>query len=94
MEVQLNGGSISDKVDFAREHFEKEIPVNSVFALDECIVVIGVNQGHGFKGKLVSQQFDLGALSLYVFFTASLFIDWKPELRICFILIWIRILGS
>ena len=54
MEVQLNGGSISDKVDFAREHFEKEIPVNSVFAQDECIDVIGVTKGHGFKGKLVS----------------------------------------
>ena len=54
MEVQLNGGSISDKVDFAREHFEKEIPVNSVFSQDECIDVIGVTKGHGFKGKLVS----------------------------------------
>jgi len=27
MEVQLYGGSIADKVDFARDHFEKEIPV-------------------------------------------------------------------
>merc|ERR1712156_844593 len=27
MEVQLNGGSIADKVNFAREHFEKEVPV-------------------------------------------------------------------
>ena len=52
MEVQLNGGSIADKVDFAREHFEKEIPVTSVFAQDECIDVIGVTKGHGFKGKL------------------------------------------
>merc|ERR1712212_1273084 len=41
MEVQLNGGSISDKVDFAREHFEKEVPVTDVFAMDECIDVIG-----------------------------------------------------
>merc|ERR1712241_1387810 len=31
MEVQLNGGSVADKVAFAREHFEKEIPVTSVF---------------------------------------------------------------
>merc|ERR1711994_408074 len=50
MEVQLNGGSISDKVDFAREHFEKEVPVTDVFAMDECIDVIGVTKGHGFKG--------------------------------------------
>jgi large subunit ribosomal protein L3e len=50
MEVQLNGGSISDKVNFAREHFEKEIPVTAVFAQDEVIDVIGVTKGHGFKG--------------------------------------------
>jgi len=50
MEVQLNGGSIADKVDFARNHFEKEIPVTSVFANDEMMDVIGVTKGHGFKG--------------------------------------------
>merc|ERR1711948_205658 len=37
MEVQLNGGSIADKVNFAREHFEKEVPVGEVFAQDEMI---------------------------------------------------------
>lgn len=31
MEVQLNGGSVADKVNFARDHFEKEIPVGAVF---------------------------------------------------------------
>merc|ERR1712241_136307 len=50
MEVQLNGGSIADKVDFAREHFEKEIPVGAVFAQDEMMDIIGVTKGHGFKG--------------------------------------------
>merc|ERR1712098_544400 len=50
MEVQLNGGSIADKVDFARNHFEKEVPVGAVFAQDEMIDVIGVTKGHGFKG--------------------------------------------
>merc|ERR1712126_392485 len=50
MEVQLNGGSVADKVQFARDHFEKEIPVTSVFAKDEMIDVIGVTKGHGFKG--------------------------------------------
>lgn len=52
MEVQLNGGSISDKVNFAREHFEKEVPVTAVFAQDEVIDVIGVTKGHGFKGNI------------------------------------------
>merc|ERR1711937_1124663 len=50
MEVQLNGGSIAAKVQFARDHFEKEIPVGAVFAQDEMIDIIGVTKGHGFKG--------------------------------------------
>jgi len=50
MEVQLNGGSVADKVDFARNHFEKEVPVGAVFAQDEMIDIIGVTKGHGFKG--------------------------------------------
>ena len=52
MEVQLNGGSIAVKVDFARNHYEKEAQVGAVFAQDEMIDVIGVTKGHGFKGKL------------------------------------------
>ena len=50
MEIQLNGGSISQKVDWAREHFEKTLPINQVFAKDEMIDIIGVTKGHGFKG--------------------------------------------
>jgi hypothetical protein len=51
MEVQLNGGTVADKVTFAREHLEKEITVGQVFAQDEMIDVIGVTKGHGYKGK-------------------------------------------
>jgi large subunit ribosomal protein L3e len=50
MEIQLNGGSIADKVDFAREHFEKEVPIKQVFAKNEMIDCIGVTKGKGFKG--------------------------------------------
>merc|ERR1712124_156420 len=50
MEIQLNGGTIADKVDFAREHYEKKIPIKSVFGKDEMIDVIGVTKGKGFKG--------------------------------------------
>jgi len=50
VEIQLNGGSIADKVDFARNHFEKELPVSSVFAQDEMIDIVGVTKGKGFKG--------------------------------------------
>ncbi|XP_067670888.1 large ribosomal subunit protein uL3-like [Haliotis asinina] len=50
MEIQLNGGSIADKVDWAREHLEKPVPVSSVFEQDEVIDVIGVTKGRGVKG--------------------------------------------
>ena len=52
MEIQLNGGTIADKVNFAREHFEKKVPIKSVFGKDEMIDIIGVTKGKGFKGKL------------------------------------------
>lgn len=51
MEVQLNGGTISDKVDWAREKLEQAVPVNTVFTQDEMIDVIGVTKGHGYKGE-------------------------------------------
>jgi len=50
MEIQLNGGTISDKVDFAVSHFEKPLPITNVFAQDEMIDVIGVTKGKGMKG--------------------------------------------
>lgn len=50
MEVQLNGGTISDKVDWAREKLEQAVAVSTVFTQDEMIDVIGVTKGHGYKG--------------------------------------------
>ncbi|CAG8705825.1 15080_t:CDS:2 [Acaulospora morrowiae] len=50
MEIQVNGGTISEKVDFAKSHFEKEIDICSVFEQDEVIDVIGVTKGKGFEG--------------------------------------------
>ena len=50
MEVQPKGGSIADKINFARDHSEKGIPVGAVFAQDEMIDIIGVTKDHGFKG--------------------------------------------
>jgi len=50
MEIQINGGSIDQKVDFAREHLEKQIPVETIFEQDEMIDCIGVTKGKGFKG--------------------------------------------
>mmetsp|Transcript_35663 Transcript_35663/g.114775 ORF Transcript_35663/g.114775 Transcript_35663/m.114775 type:complete len:338 (+) Transcript_35663:237-1250(+) len=50
MEIQVNGGDIAAKVDFASNMFEKPIPVDAVFAKDEMCDVIGVTKGHGFEG--------------------------------------------
>merc|ERR1712119_158901 len=50
MELQINGGSIADKVDWAKDQLEKPISVSSVFGQDEMIDVIGVTKGKGFRG--------------------------------------------
>jgi len=50
MEIQLNGGTIEDKVNWAKEHLEGSVPVDQVFAKDEMIDCIGVTKGHGVKG--------------------------------------------
>ena len=51
MEIQVNGGDISAKVDWAKEHLEKTISVASVFTQDEMLDCLGITKGHGFKGK-------------------------------------------
>jgi len=50
MEIQLNGGTIEQKVAFAREHLEKQVPISQVFSKDEMIDTISVTKGRGFKG--------------------------------------------
>jgi large subunit ribosomal protein L3e len=50
MEIQVNGGTVAQKVDYGVGLFEKQIPVDSVFAADEMIDCIGVNKGHGYEG--------------------------------------------
>ena len=75
MEIQINGGTIADKVrtasecsseilvfflllifipskvDWAKEHMEKPIPVKDVFDMNEVVDMIGVTKGKGFKGE-------------------------------------------
>jgi len=50
LELQVNGGDISEKVDFAVGLFEKNIPVGDVFAMNQNLDCCGVTQGHGRKG--------------------------------------------
>ncbi|TGO81715.1 hypothetical protein BPOR_1043g00020 [Botrytis porri] len=50
MEIQVNGGSVAEKVDFASGLFEKPVEISSIFEQDEMIDVIAVTKGHGFSG--------------------------------------------
>jgi len=50
MEIQVNGGTGVDKVNFAYSLFEKPISVFDVFNPNEMIDVIGVTKGHGYEG--------------------------------------------
>jgi large subunit ribosomal protein L3e len=50
MEIQVNGGSVDDKVGFATGLFEKQVPIDSIFAQNEMIDVIGVTKGRGTDG--------------------------------------------
>jgi len=52
MEIQLNGGSVAEKVDWGYSHFEQEVAVGSVFEDNECIDIIGVTKGHGTQGVI------------------------------------------
>ena len=77
MEIQLNGGSVADKVDYAYGMFEKTIPIMDVFAKNEMIDLVGVTKGKGFKGKSISLSFSISlhderpVISLYWIMTAK-----------------------
>eukprot|EP01115_Flamella_aegyptia_P001382 TRINITY_DN122813_c0_g1_i1.p1 TRINITY_DN122813_c0_g1~~TRINITY_DN122813_c0_g1_i1.p1 ORF type:complete len:388 (-),score=213.64 TRINITY_DN122813_c0_g1_i1:66-1229(-) len=50
MEIQVNGGTVAQKVDFAVSLFEKNVPVDAVFNQDDMLDIIAVTQGYGFEG--------------------------------------------
>merc|ERR1711990_1035857 len=50
IEIQVNGGSIADKVDWCSSNFEKEVNVNTVFAKNEMVDCIGITKGRGYHG--------------------------------------------
>jgi large subunit ribosomal protein L3e len=49
-EIQVNGGTTADKVDFVRNLFEQEVKVADTFGQDEMVDVIGTSKGKGFEG--------------------------------------------
>jgi len=52
MEIQINGGSVADKVKFGKNLFEQTVPVATVFSQNEMIDTIGVTKGKGFEGVI------------------------------------------
>jgi len=50
LEIQVNGGTIAQKVDFAKQNFEQEVRVSKVVGQDEMIDVLGVTKGKGYSG--------------------------------------------
>jgi len=50
MEIQVNGGTVTQKVDFAVNLFEKQVPIDAVFNESDMVDVIAVTKGHGFEG--------------------------------------------
>eukprot|EP00768_Dysnectes_brevis_P001419 gnl/Dysnectes_brevis/135_a160_9289.p1 GENE.gnl/Dysnectes_brevis/135_a160_9289~~gnl/Dysnectes_brevis/135_a160_9289.p1 ORF type:complete len:381 (+),score=120.24 gnl/Dysnectes_brevis/135_a160_9289:49-1191(+) len=50
LEIQINGGSIADKVEFSKNLLEKEIHAKDVFSPKHQVDVIGITKGHGMAG--------------------------------------------
>ncbi|CAD8151806.1 unnamed protein product [Paramecium pentaurelia] len=51
-EVQVNGGTTEQKVNYAKGLLEKEVTVNQVFKQNEQIDIIGVTKGKGVAGVI------------------------------------------
>jgi large subunit ribosomal protein L3e len=49
-EIQVNGGTVEQKVDYCVAKFEQEIAIKEVFEKDEMIDLIGVTKGRGVDG--------------------------------------------
>ena len=50
MPLQVNGGSIEEKVDYAYSLFEKPVKVTDLFEKDEMIDTIAITKGRGTEG--------------------------------------------
>jgi len=50
MEIQVNGGTIAQKVDFAVSLWDKPVPIDAIIGENEMIDTIAVTKGHGYEG--------------------------------------------
>eukprot|EP01057_Protomagalhaensia_wolfi_P002146 Protomagalhaensia_wolfi_Nauph_80__2145@NODE_237_length_3080_cov_47_558040_g177_i0_p1_GENE_NODE_237_length_3080_cov_47_558040_g177_i0NODE_237_length_3080_cov_47_558040_g177_i0_p1_ORF_typecomplete_len394_score92_78Ribosomal_L3/PF00297_22/1_3e36_NODE_237_length_3080_cov_47_558040_g177_i010752256 len=51
-EIQINGGTIPEKVDFVLGLFEQPVTIHSVFQENEMIDTIAITKGHGTQGVI------------------------------------------
>jgi len=49
-EIQINGGTTEQKVDFAMGLFEQQVKIADLFTQDEMIDIIGSTKGKGYNG--------------------------------------------
>lgn len=82
MEIQLNGGTIEQKVQWAREHLEKPVAISNVFAADEMIDVIGVTKGKGYKGIYHQNLLRKKKLYFYIFL---IIMDYMMKACLCLV---------
>lgn len=52
MEIQINGGTVDQKVDFGYSFFEQPIAVDTVFSKNDMVDLLGVTKGKGFEGVI------------------------------------------
>jgi large subunit ribosomal protein L3e len=52
MEIQINGGNVGAKVDWAVSKFEGEVTVGEVFQNDEMVDTIAITRGKGTQGVI------------------------------------------
>jgi len=52
MEIQINGGTMRQKVDFGLGLFEHAVPVDTVFSGNDYLDIIGVTKGKGYQGAV------------------------------------------
>jgi len=50
IEIQVNGGTVAEKVDFVTKLFEQAISVDSVFQANEMIDTLAITRGRGTEG--------------------------------------------
>jgi len=52
MEIQVNGGTVDQKVKWCKDNLEKDIKVSEVFDQNEMVDTIAISRGKGTQGVI------------------------------------------